>query len=136
MEKKIVTKVRFRSNYNLGDYNDDETGFAPSITDSSGYEELSDMVKKFLRTGNIPSLNGRGVPVYTVGDDVDPERAIAEMDVTRTEGFDLADAAFIRQRGEKAVSDLKTSKQISDGSKKAPVKNQAQPLAGSAGSAE
>lgn len=77
-----------------GNYVNKKTGeisFPPSVVDSSDYEPLGDLVKKLLRGGEV-SLSGRSV-AYEVDEKVDPMEAIRNFDETRSDGFDLADAA-------------------------------------------
>lgn len=95
-----------RSQSDLKGFNDDERDFPPSIVDSSGYEPLGELVKKFMRG----ERKARFVPQYEVDGGLDPETAIERMDVTRTDGFDLVDGARIAKNARKTFDGLVSQK--------------------------
>lgn len=98
--KRVVRSVA-----DLKGYNDDKKEFDKAIVDSSSYESTAELVSKFMHGEIKPRAM-----TYTVAEDADPEKAIAEMDVTRTEGFDLSDGAIITSRAKETLQAIVTKR--------------------------
>lgn len=107
---KSISKnaVFVRSQLDLGDFNDDEKNTLPSLTDPSQDEPIEALVARMLR-GEIV---GRGEPQFDTNGDMPNEEVFARQSLMAKQGFDLADAAGIQKRAEKAIKGLKGKKAI------------------------
>lgn len=92
-----------RAQFDLKGYEDPQVEFPPSCVDSSQYEELSTLVRKFLRG----ERKVRFVPVYEIDSEIDPEKAIDEIPPNRLEGFELSDAHAVLSRGRERFKEIR-----------------------------
>lgn len=98
---KSISKnaVFVRSVLDLGDFNDDEKNTLPSLTDPSQDEPISALVARMLR-GELVS---HATPQFDTHGDMSPAEVFERQSEVTKEGFDLADAADIHKRAERAV---------------------------------
>jgi len=108
MSDSVKTSVKrvFRSCWDNKGWKEGRLKYPPRITDSSQYVPMGTLVARFLR-GDVKASF---VPVYEVGEGADLNKAVDEMPVTRTDGFDLADVNAVKRRGKDAVRELRDKK--------------------------
>lgn len=110
-----------RSVFDLGDYNDNEVNNEPSLTDPSQDEPITKLVERLLR-GEVLSKGSMQFDDMVPGES--PEAAIDRLDITRQDGFDLADVPAVMQRAAEAAEGLKNEQK---GPKEEPEKKSATP---------
>lgn len=91
-------KVHIRTWYDLGDYEDNETNFPPSIVDTYGYESLSDMVAR-IRRGEV--ILPESADEFDYGDE-DVDAAFDHAEPIENDLTDLDDARELIEAREKA----------------------------------
>lgn len=91
-------KVHIRTWYDLGDYEDNETNFPPSIVDTYGYESLSDMVAR-IRRGEV--ILPQSADEFDYGDE-DVDAAFDHAEPIENDLTDLDDARELIEAREKA----------------------------------
>lgn len=107
--KSIKNNAVFvRSILDLGDFNDDEKDFGPSLTDPSQDEPIEALVARMLR-GEIV---GHGQPQFDTDADTSAEEIFERQSLTSKDGFDISDAPLIQKRAEKAIKGLKKAKEV------------------------
>lgn len=89
-----------------------KTVYPPSIVDSSQYTSVEELMARFLRGDATVAFT----PVYEVEPGADPAKAVDEMPLHRTDGFDMADASEAIRRGVDAALDL-NAKAVDDKAK-------------------
>nr|WAE43608.1 MAG: hypothetical protein [Microviridae sp.] len=105
------TAMRFRTQYDPGDFEDYTRNEGPVLVDASCYETTETIISKLLR-GEVHS--SRFDPEYDYDDTVPNDVVFDGLDPSRRPGFDLADAAVIQQRGEDVKRDLKGRRKRKD----------------------
>lgn len=99
-----------RSTFNLGDFNDNEVydlEKEPSLTDPSQDETIQELVDRMVRGELLGNTKRLAFDITDKNAQGDPFEALP---ATSVQGFDLADAPVILERGNQAVSELKKPK--------------------------
>ena len=94
-------KVHIRTWYDLGDYEDNETNFPPSIVDTYGYESLSDMVAR-IRRGEV--ILPQSADEFDYGDE-DIDAAFDNTEPLENDLTDLDDARELIEAREQGIRD-------------------------------
>lgn len=114
MTKKGVDKVTgelipnapgliIRHAYLSDEWIEPKTVYPPSIVDSSQNVSMQELFERFAR-GDASAVSF--TPVYELGPDADPDKAVENMPMHRTDGFDISDASEAIRRGVDAALDL------------------------------
>lgn len=98
-----MAKLKFRTPFDLGDFNDDSVNNEPSLTDPSQDEPIERLVQRLMR----------GEPVSTVSGSYDteigpggPSDAFNALPIQHVSGFDIADAAPVIERAAQLAKEL------------------------------
>lgn len=100
-----------RSIYNLGDYNDDEKNDGVSEVEPSHDTETKNLIERVMRG---EALNARFIPEYDIEPGEDTDEAFNKLDITKTDGFDLADVPAQREHKPGKKSHQKKSTEDKD----------------------
>lgn len=98
-----MAKFKFRTPFDLGDFNDDSVNNEPSLTDPSQDEPIERLVQRLMRGEPVSTLSGSyDVEIGPEG----PSAAFNALPIQHRADFDIADAAPVIERAASLVKEL------------------------------